>query len=263
LIIGGGYGLVLRSERIRESGARTLLPEIPAARSTEDLDVFLKAEIIGDQSKTKSIRDALDQLHYEPVVKNFQFARSINFAGSKRSVKIDLLASPVPAYLAQNVKADNTRIRPRGAYKELHARLTPEAITIEEYLSPVNIGEAENPTMVFIPHPFSYLLLKLFALRDQVDNERKEYGRHHAYDVYATAAMTTEEEWDQAVQLREKYIDVEQVVEARSIVSGLFATIESLGTLRLQEHVLSVGDDLPRRQIADFLDILRELFPAT
>lgn len=38
LIVGGGYGLLLRTELIRSSGSRTLIPDLPTARSTEDLE---------------------------------------------------------------------------------------------------------------------------------------------------------------------------------------------------------------------------------
>jgi len=30
------------------------------------------------------------------------------------------------------------------------------------------------------------------------DNEAKEFGRHHAFDIYSTWAMMTEEEFEQA-----------------------------------------------------------------
>lgn len=114
LIIGGGYGILLRSEHIRKSGARTLMPDPPGARSTEDIDVFLKAEVIVDPNKTKLIREVLDQQNYVPIVKNFQFARPINYEGRERSVRIDFLAAPVPDDYRSRVKADDTRIRPQG-----------------------------------------------------------------------------------------------------------------------------------------------------
>lgn len=113
--------------------------------------------------------------------------------------------------------------------------------------------------VVYLPHPFSYLLLKLFALRDQVDDEEKGYGRHHAYDIYITIAMTTEEEWSQALQLREKYADTDQVTEARAIVNRLFAGTESLGVLRLREHARSNNYELPNGRLTDLTEILQEL----
>lgn len=68
LIIGGGYGLVLRTEMIVRSSSRTLIPEFPSARSTEDFDIFLKAEVISNPEKTGAIREALDRCGYKPVV---------------------------------------------------------------------------------------------------------------------------------------------------------------------------------------------------
>lgn len=46
VILGGGYGLVLKTEYIRQTNAATRFEEIPQARSTNDLDLFLSAEII-------------------------------------------------------------------------------------------------------------------------------------------------------------------------------------------------------------------------
>jgi hypothetical protein len=106
----------------------------------------------------------------------------------------------------------------------MHAHTTPEAVTIEEHLISVDIGEAGQPIEVFLPHPFSYTLLKLFALSDQVDNAEKEFGRHHAFDIYTTWAMMTEEEFRQAQDLRRQYADVGVMPEAIEIAAALFAT---------------------------------------
>ncbi len=40
LIIGGGYGIYLKSDSVRHLGVRTLLHAWPEARSTNDLDLF-------------------------------------------------------------------------------------------------------------------------------------------------------------------------------------------------------------------------------
>ena len=55
LIMGGGYGLVLKTEYIRQTNARTRFEEIPQARSTNDLDLFLNAEIITSVEKIEKI----------------------------------------------------------------------------------------------------------------------------------------------------------------------------------------------------------------
>ena len=67
LIIGGGYGLLLRAEQIRLSGARTRFSETPSTRSTADIDIFLAAEIITNAETTVLIRGALDALGYRPI----------------------------------------------------------------------------------------------------------------------------------------------------------------------------------------------------
>jgi hypothetical protein len=76
----------------------------------------------------------------------------------------------------------------------------------------------------------------LFALRDQVDNEAKEFGRHHAFDIYTTWAMMTEEEFGQAEKLRTQYGDVDVMSEAIKIASTLFADENAKGMIRLKEH---------------------------
>lgn len=258
LIIGGGYGLVLRTEMIAESGSRTLIPDFPSARSTEDLDIFLKAEVISNPEKTEAIREALDRCGYEPVVPNFQFRREIDYRDRSRSIKVDLLAAPVPAELSTSVKVDPVRTRPRSG-KGLHAHVTPEALTVEESTILIDIGEAEESLSVYIPHPFSYLLLKLYALRDRLDDRDADNGRHHAFDLYSTIATMTEREWDESGSIKDTYRGTPQVIEARNMASDLFADGTALGSLRLQEHARGAGYALSRDRLDFFLDSVRQL----
>ncbi len=258
LIVGGGYGLVLRTEMIMKSDSRTLVPDFPGARSTEDLDIFLKAEVISNSAKTGPIREALDRRGYEPVVRHFQFEREVDYMNRTRKVKVDFLAAPVPAELSTNVKADSVRVRPRDG-RGLHAHLTPEALTVEESMTAIDIGEDDERLTIYLPHPFSYLLLKLHALRDRLDREDTDYGRHHAFDLYSTIATMTEQEWEESARIKEKYRGTRQVVEARRIASDLFADSRAAGALRLQEHARSTGYDLSRERLELFLESLQEL----
>jgi hypothetical protein len=238
LIIGGGYGLLLKANHIEGSGARTRLDQIPVARSTGDIDVFLTTEVIIDKGNMAAIRQALDELGYSPVpgAEFYQFFREVTIGGAKRNLKFDFLAAPVLGEQAKKVRADVRRIRPRGAEAPMHAHATPEALTVEEHLLAVDIGEADKHVEVFLPHPFSYVLLKLFALRDQLDNAAKEFGRHHAFDIYSTWAMMTEEEFGQAEDLRRHYADLGVMPEAIEIADALFADENAKGMIRLQEH---------------------------
>ena len=80
LIIGGGYGLALKTQQIIDSGKITRL-EIPPARATEDFDLFLRIEIITDVRKMEAIRDVLQNLDYKPVANYFQFETDIDLSG--------------------------------------------------------------------------------------------------------------------------------------------------------------------------------------
>lgn len=265
LIVGGGYGLLLRAEYVRRSGVRTRFAELPGARSTNDIDIFLGAEIIVDGRKTTLIREALNELGYVPVesAKFYQFVREVAYRGLPRGVKIDFLAAPVEGEGAAKVKSDVRRIRPREA-KGFHAHITPEALTVEDQLLAfdINAGTGEPPLTVYLPHPFSYLLLKLFALRDQLENEEKGYGAYHAFDIYRAVAMMTEAEWGEAHEIRSQYAATEPVLRARGIIRELFFGMEARGMLRLRDHARTAGEMLPAEQLREMIGDLQELFPA-
>jgi hypothetical protein len=260
LIVGGGYGLLLRTEHIRLNGARTRFEELPGTRSTDVVDIFLGAEIITNPAKTSLIRAALDELGYKPVegALYYQFVQPIEYAGLPRGVKIDLLAAPVAETEVRKVKQDERRIRPLGA-KGLHAHTTPEALTVEDHALSVDIGEDETQLLVYVPHPFSYLLLKLFALRDQLDNEEKKYGAYHAFDIYRTIGMMTAEEWEEALSIRRRFLESEPVVEAGILVRELFANLESPGMIRLRDHARTIGESLSPENLRDVISDLHEL----
>jgi hypothetical protein len=76
LIIGGGYGLYLKREQVRQRGLRTLLREWPEARATNDLDLFLRPELLINPLQLKPLSDALRQLGYQVVrgAEKYQFA---------------------------------------------------------------------------------------------------------------------------------------------------------------------------------------------
>ena len=58
LIVGGGYGLLLKQTHVEKSGEKTIRG-FPEARSTNDLDVFLTMEFVSDAVCMESPRTAL------------------------------------------------------------------------------------------------------------------------------------------------------------------------------------------------------------
>jgi len=260
LILGGGYGLVLRTEYIRRTQAATRFEEIPEARSTNDLDLFLSAEIITSAEKIEKIRDALETLKFEPVAPFFQFQLPVVYEGLEKPVKIDLLAAlPETAAQLSLVKINKPRIRPKKA-KNIHGYLTEEAVTLEENLLPIDISEeGESPLVIYLPHPFSYLVMKLFALRDRLEDEEQDFGAYHAFDVYRIVGMMTENEWNQAVELHGRYRAAPKIREAEEISGDLFASLESVGVLRVRQHARVTNVLIPPENLVALIEDLQEL----
>ena len=67
LIIGGGYGLVLRSEIVSTRQRASRLGIETIVRSTSDLDCFLSVDFITDATKTRRIAEVLQELGYSTV----------------------------------------------------------------------------------------------------------------------------------------------------------------------------------------------------
>jgi hypothetical protein len=262
LIVAGGYGLILKAEYLREKGIRTRFEVLPADRSTNDIDIFLSTEIITSAEKTEKVRDALQDLGFEPVANYFQFVVSVGEGPFDLKVKIDLLAPPVHEKDRKLVKIKRPRIRPAKA-KDIHGFLTEEAVTVEEKLISVEIDEKTGSAEVFLPHPFSYLILKLFALRDRLEDEEKDFGAYHAFDIYRVIGMLVEEEWEECIKLREKYSDNPKFKEAVQIADELFGSIDSIGVARIRQHAKVNDTEIMDKYILGMTEDLAELFPGS
>jgi hypothetical protein len=260
IILGGGYGLVLKTEHIRGLGAPTRFAEIPETRSTNDLDLFLSAEIITSREKTEKIRNAIEKLGFVPLAKYFQFKLPLEYEGLSMPIKIDLLAAaPKTDEARKLVKINKPRIRPHGAEK-IHGFLTEEAVTLEEHLLPINISTNKESLEIYLPHPFSYLVMKLFALRDRLEDESKDSGAYHAFDIYRIVALMTEEEWEQSVGLYQKYAEEPKIKEATEIVGQLFEATDSIGILRVRQHAQAIEITIPEANLRDLTEDLQDLF---
>ena len=67
LIAGGGFGIYLKTDHVRRSGTRTLLDQWPEPRSTNDLDLFLRPELLIESSKLRPLVNAIAELGYQVV----------------------------------------------------------------------------------------------------------------------------------------------------------------------------------------------------
>jgi len=263
LIIGGGFGIYLKATHAKHLVMRTLLDQWPEPRSTNDLDLFLRPELLIDSSRLKPIVNAITDLGYQvvPGAENYQFVKPGPGGTDAGSVKIDILTGPQSCFQGTQVKVDTRRARPKPSVG-MHAHPVDEALTLEEGLLPILLAGTLSSgdtweSEIFLPHPYTFLMMKLFAFRDRLDDPDKEFGRYHALDLYTILATTTEEEWEYALQLRDQHKNEPFTIKAGHLVSDYFSAPERLGMIRLRESPYY----RPELQLGKFMSVLQELFP--
>jgi hypothetical protein len=261
LTVGGGFGLYLKRGHLERTGERTLFAELPGVRATNDIDLFMRAEILADLARTKEVAAAITRLGYEPVkgAEYLQWKRPVMVGGVEQEVKIDVLVGPLGKYRS-SLKVSEPRVRPKGDI-QFHAHTAHEAVHLED--RPVEL-EVQGRTSdganylgrVFVPEAFPYLMMKLHAFADRKDDANKNLGRHHALDVYTIVGMMTEPEYERAKALGAAEVEEEHVLRARGIVAADFSDVNAQGLLRLREHALF----RPDFRLEEFMAVLREIF---
>jgi hypothetical protein len=209
VIIGGGFGIYLKVVHVAKEGRRTLWREWPEPRSTNDLDLFLRPELLIESEKLKPLAEAIERLGYQAVAgaEKYQFVKPCAGGADPGSVKIDILTGPQSRFKGTKVRADARRARPHPSIG-IHAHPVDEALTLEDGLLPIVLAGALSSGVpgkaeIFLPHPYTFAMMKLFAFRDRVEDADKDFGRYHALDLYTILATTTEDEWAYALQLRD------------------------------------------------------------
>jgi hypothetical protein len=265
LILAGGFGLYLHQINLQER-VENYQPLIagdfwPRPRTTEDMDLLIRTEFIADETSCLCFRSILNKLGYQPAsgAEYYQFVRQ----SERGQIKIDLLTGPIPDLLRDRLKIDERRVRPKGLSGQLHAHPADEALGFDKNLQELPIkgicpdGEAYK-SAVYIPQAATFILMKLFAFRDRLDDAQKDLGRHHAMDLYRVMAMMNYETFEQAkATLRETHEDESIMEKARRIVAENFTKLTSPGLIRLREH----SDFQPEMtaQLPEFMRALQNL----
>lgn len=263
LIIGGGFGIYLKTDHVLRMKARTLFRQWPEPRSTNDLDLFLRPELLIEPVKLKPLAKAITRLGYKVVkgAEKYQFVKPGQRGAEAGSIKIDILTGPQSRFEGTLVRTDARRARPNPSIG-IHAHPVDEALTLEEGLLTVSfdgrLGTGESwHAEIFLPHPYTFLMMKLFAFKDRLEDANKEFGRYHALDLYTILATMTENEWAKALELRDQYGNEPYIREAGRLVAGRFSSLDRLGMIRLRESRYY----RPELQIDEFMSALQELFP--
>lgn len=258
IILGGGYGLFLKQLTLMsEPSLSTLLPveSWPRPRSTSDLDLFFPLELLISLEEMKAVRAAIDEMQFKPITGSEYWS----FLLPENQVKIDLLTGPIEEVAKNKLKNDSRRARPKGDL-QLHAHPVPEALGLSEYLEQIPLADhltdgKQYSAMINIPSPFTYLMMKVTAFGDQIDNADKDQGRHHALDVYRIIAMINENLFEQTKQQFQKYSASKYLIRVKELSADYFGEPQAAGILRMKEHAFF--DENMR--VNSFIEILREL----
>ena len=262
LTVGGGFGLFLKRQDLAERHERTLFVELPEPRATNDIDVFLRADLLTDRASTATLVAAIVRLGYVPVeeARYFQWKRPVVVGGVTQEVKLDALVGPLGDRRAK-LQVNPPRVRPKGKGLGFHAHQSDEALFLED--APIRIelrgsrstGEAYTGT-AYVPEAFPYLLMKLSAFADRKADANKDLGRHHALDAYTIVGMMTEWEYDRARVLAGRSRSEPHFIRVCDVVAAEFSGPTAAGMLRLREHRL-FRDDF---RLAEFAATLAEIF---
>jgi hypothetical protein len=163
LTVGGGFGLFLKRQHLAATRERTLFALLPEPRATNDLDLFLRAEILADLHRTREVAEAIRRLGYTVIgeAKYLQWKREVLVAGVAQQVKIDVLVGPL-GELQKKLHIKRPRVRPRGSI-QFHAHAVEEALHIED--EPTSVTVTGNRSTgepycgaVLVPQAFPYLM---------------------------------------------------------------------------------------------------------
>ena len=76
LIVGGGFGIYHKIDHVQQQVLRTLLQKWPEPRSMNDIDLFLRPELLINSAKLKPLTKAFDRLGYQVVTSRRQSWRT-------------------------------------------------------------------------------------------------------------------------------------------------------------------------------------------
>lgn len=153
LTIGGGFGLYLKRMRLDQTRERTLFSQLPMPRATNDLDLFLRADVLCDLESMKAVAAALDRLGYEavPEAMYMQWKKHFDLQGQEREIKVDLLVGPLGQFRdrlhVKGVRAAHRfhqASRPHRGRSRSHRRVAGYADNLRESLH-WGVRQGANP----------------------------------------------------------------------------------------------------------------------
>lgn len=242
LILAGGFGMRLKQQDIIRKGSRTLIPMVPPARATQDLDFFLRIEFFVHKERGRGIRELLHRLSYQEYERKWKFSKSAGNS-AQDEVKVDLLSRP--PLEAEHVQVKAHRVG-TGSDIGLHGYKTPEAFAVEDAPLLLRVpGLCSDGTSVeadvFVPNPYAWITMKVKAAHDWLRMERGEikprpFREKHVFDVYVLVAMLSETELADSSMLAARYFNHPMAAEVRHDTAVLYGTPDAPGFLEAQRQ---------------------------
>ena len=246
VILSGGFGIRLKQHHLEqrreaEGGQQiTLINEIPEARATQDIDLFLNVSLWMDKEKAVALGAALkERLEYQTVAHSWQYWKPLKGLENRR-VKLDLIArAPTPEEALVKVRGNPKQVG-REMKTGISGRETPEAFAIDDFTIELVFSYGGNEHPVFVPHPYAWLNMKVRAaydwlkelnglVSDKLTSEGDRVRLKHVYDVYVLAAILTEDELAQSSFLANKYVHHEEAKKTREQVIELYGKPNAVG----------------------------------
>lgn len=222
-VVAGGLGLILKQEFLTQSQTQTLVPEVPEARATTDIDILMQLQLFTDPELPQLVRQEIEKLGFEATMKYMIFQSTTK---EGQSISIDLMAPPYKGVPTRNVRV--------GSGTPLHGRLTPEAFAVMESPPEVSITLSSGDFLtVSLPHAYCWLNMKVRASHDwHTEREtRGPSGAKHTGDVIRLLAMMTEDEMNQSAKIADQFRDHLVAQEIKGQAVKLFGTEDAPGWL--------------------------------
>jgi hypothetical protein len=231
-VLGGGFGLILKQRHLQYHRAATLAASaghnLPPARATQDLDLFLKMEVFTHPDRGRVLRQGLDDLGYQVLTGKFQFSKPLSPELPGMAVRVDLL-SRLPRQ-DEAVPVRGVRVG-AGADAGVHGRKVPEAFAVDRGPVAIDVVEQGRPlASVRVPAPFAWLNMKVRAAHDWlVSTDDAQSSVRHAFDAALIVAMLTEDELQESARLAREFQGHPVGAQIREEAVRLFGTPESAG----------------------------------
>jgi len=236
----------------------TLIKEFPEAHVTQDIDVFLSLQLWTNPERAIAFRTMLTRIGYEVARHNWHFRKPYPDMPD-RFVSLELQARTPHKEEPVNLRDGQVG---KGMGTGVAGYHTPEAFAVDE--SPLQLIYADAEGRVRVPHPYTWLNLKVAAAYDWLrekngEIEAKVYREtgisrrlKHVYDVYVLVAMLTEQEQTEARELAHRYAKHPVAMEILKKAATLYADHEGEGMRAVELYA--------RQSVASTLRIDHELF---